>query len=151
VDSGIVTALAALAGSVIGGMTTFATTWITQRHQVRRERVAGEIAKREALYGEFINEATSASIDAIEHEIDSLSSLTKLFALYNRIRLTSTEEVFIAADGVIHQIAELYMGGNKTPRELYEEALRNHTEGVAQFDPMRVFSEACRRELQNWT
>ena len=38
------------------------------------------------------------------------------------------------------------MGGNKTPREIFDEA-RNRGKTP---DPLRAFSEACRRELQNW-
>ena len=39
------------------------------------------------------------------------------------------------------------MGANKTPREIYEEARRR---GNATPDPLKSFSNACRRELQNW-
>jgi hypothetical protein len=119
-DTSIVTALAALAGSLIGGLTTLASTWLTQRYQATRERTANEIAKREALYGEFINEATRVGIDAIQREIGSMAELTRLVALTNRIRLASSDEVLAAADAVIVEIAELYMGTNKTLREIYE-------------------------------
>ena len=146
-DPSIITALAALTGSLVGGLTTFATTWFTHRYQARRERTAKEIAKREALYGDFINEATRVGINATEREIDSLSELTQLLALINRIRLTSSGEVLAAAEAVLIQIGELYIGGNKTPREVFEEA-RNR--GNPTPDPLRAFSEACRRELQNW-
>ena len=146
-DASIVTALAALAGSLVGGLTTFATTWFTHRYQATRERAAKEIAKREALYGDFINEATRVGIDAIQRDIDSLSELTQLLALINRIRLTSSDEVLAAAEAVLVQIGELYIGGNKTPREVFEEA-RKH--GNPTPDPLRAFSGACRRELQNW-
>ena len=141
------TALAALAGSLIGGLTTLASTWLTQRYQATRERTANEIAKREALYGEFITEATRVGIDAIEREIDSMAEMTRLLALSNRIRLASSDEVLAAADAVIEQIGELYMGANKTPREIYEEARRR---GNPTPDPLKGFSDACRRELQNW-
>ena len=43
--------------------------------------------------------------------------------------------------------ANLYIGGNKTPREVFEEARK---QGNPTPDPLRAFSEACRRELQNW-
>ena len=146
-DTSIVTALAALAGSLIGGLTTLASTWLTQRYQATRERTANEIAKREALYGEFINEATRVGIDAVEREIGSMAELTKLLALTSRIRLASSDEVLAAADAVIERIAELYLGENKTPREIYEEARRR---GNPMPDPLKAFSDACRRELQNW-
>jgi hypothetical protein len=108
---------------------------------------ANEIAKREALYGAFINEATRVGIDAVEREIGSMAELTKLLALTSRIRLASSDEVLAAADAVIERIAELYLGENKTPREIYEEARRR---GNPMPDPLKAFSDACRRELQNW-
>ena len=52
-DTSIVTALAVLAGALIGGLTTLASPWLTQRYQAMRARTANEIAKREALYGEL--------------------------------------------------------------------------------------------------
>ena len=58
-----------------------------------------------------------------------------------------TDQVLVAADAVIEQIAELYMGENKTPREMYEEARRR---GNPTPDPLKSFSDACRRELQDW-
>lgn len=147
-DTSLMTALAALAGSLIGGLTTFATTWLTQQHQDNRERAANEIAKREALYGDFINEATRVGLEAMEREIESLTSATPLFALLNRIRLTASAEVLKAAEAVVEQIAEIYMGENKTPRQIYEEARRHEGERLP--DRLREFGEACRRELQSW-
>lgn len=146
-DASIITAVAALTGSLVGGLTTFATSWFTHRYQATRERTAKEIAKRETLYGDFINEATRVGIDAIQRDIDSLSELTQLLALINRIRLTSSDEVLAAAEAVLIEIGELYIGGNKTPREVFEEARK---QGNPTPDPLRAFSEACRRELQNW-
>src|SRR5688572_22443012 len=140
-DTSIITALAALAGSLVGGLTTFATTWFTHRYQATRERTAKEVAKRETLYGDFINEATRVGIDAIQRDIDSLSELTQLLALINRIRLTSSDEVVAAAEAVLIEIGEMYIGGNKTPREVFEEARR---QGNPTPDPLRAFSEACR-------
>lgn len=86
-------------------------------------------------------------IDAIQRDIDSLSELTQLLALINRIRLTSSDEVLAAAEAVLIEIGEMYIGGNKTPREVFEEARK---QGNPTPDPLRSFSEACRRELQNW-
>jgi hypothetical protein len=146
-DTSVVTALAALGGSLVGGLTTFASTWINQRYQGSRERTANEIAKREILYGEFINEATRVGMEAVEHDMDSVTSLTSLFAVLNRIRLTASTDVLEAAEGVVAQVAGLYMGENKSPRELYEQMQRGDG---SQMDPLKKFGEACRRELQAW-
>jgi len=47
--SSIVTALAALLGSLIGGFTSFATTWLTQRQSTKAQWIRDEVSKREAL------------------------------------------------------------------------------------------------------
>ena len=57
-----------------------------------RERKASELAKREALYGAFITEAIRVALEALEREIDSLNSVSTLFALLNRIRLTASAD-----------------------------------------------------------
>lgn len=146
-NESIVTALAALGGSLVGGLTTFATTWLSQRHQDLRERNAAELATREALYGAFINEATRVAIEALESDIDSLTRVAELFALLNRIRLTATTGVLTAAENVVDKIAQLYMSENLTPRQLYEA--RKQGEMHVQ-DDLKAFSEACRVELQAW-
>ena len=37
-----ISAFAALAGSAIGGLTSFASAWLTQHHQERINRLSGE-------------------------------------------------------------------------------------------------------------
>ena len=46
-----ITALAALAGSVIGGLMTFAAAWVTQRQQANVQWLLQEKTKRQELYG----------------------------------------------------------------------------------------------------
>jgi hypothetical protein len=53
-NANVVTALAAVLGSVAGASAAIATTWISQRSQTRRELAKSEMRKRETLYGEFI-------------------------------------------------------------------------------------------------
>ena len=53
-DSSTVTAIAAIGGSVVGGLASFVTTYFSQRHQTRRERLFRELERREVLYGQFI-------------------------------------------------------------------------------------------------
>ena len=46
-DSAIITALAALGGSIVGALGTLASTSVTQRHHDRRELLASQVAHRE--------------------------------------------------------------------------------------------------------
>jgi len=53
-DATIVSAIAAVLGSLVGGSASLATAWITQNTLNKREVIGAEIRKREMLYGEFI-------------------------------------------------------------------------------------------------
>ena len=52
-EAAYISGLAALAGTAIGGLTSFTTSWMTQQAQVRAQRLANERDKREALLGRF--------------------------------------------------------------------------------------------------
>jgi hypothetical protein len=53
-NAAMVTAVAALAGSAIGALASFGTTWLTEHHQDRVQRRAQEIMQREKLFASFI-------------------------------------------------------------------------------------------------
>lgn len=63
-DIAYMSALAALAGSVVGGLTTGLTTglsaWLNQRGQARATRFAHDFAQRQDLYRDFILAASKA-------------------------------------------------------------------------------------------
>src|SRR6266700_2891175 len=54
INSVIITALAAIAGSLVGAFGSAVGTWITARHQDRRDLLGKQIARREALYSAFL-------------------------------------------------------------------------------------------------
>jgi hypothetical protein len=60
-NAGYVSALAALAGSIIGALTSLTASWLTQHVQLRAQRVAQDLTRREALYKDFIEEASRRS------------------------------------------------------------------------------------------
>jgi hypothetical protein len=62
-DAAYISAVAALAGSAIGALASFVTTWLTQHAQQRATRLAQEMSRRERLYGEFIDEASRLLAD----------------------------------------------------------------------------------------
>ena len=57
-DNAILSAASALIGSLIGGMSTLAASWLSLRGRLRAQALVQEAAKREALYAEFIIEAS---------------------------------------------------------------------------------------------
>ena len=54
-EAAYLSALSALAGSAIGATASLTTTWLTQRYQERSQRLAQERARRERIFGEFID------------------------------------------------------------------------------------------------
>jgi len=136
-------ALAALAGSVIGGATSLGASWLTQRTQVRAEEVAHDTARREDLYKDFIEEASKLYADALEHDKADTSKLVRLYALVSRMRVLSLPAVIESADRVMEAIIDTYFKPNITLREL-SETLKNRSA----IDPLREFSETCRGEFQ---
>ncbi len=71
-------AFAALAGSVIGGLTSLTGSWLTQRTQVRAQQLAHDIARRDELYKDFIEGASKLYADALEHDKADTSKLVRL-------------------------------------------------------------------------
>src|SRR6516165_8967981 len=57
-DTSVVTALAALAGATIGGLTSVLASCLTQRAQARKEQISHYQLRRHELYKEFIEQAS---------------------------------------------------------------------------------------------
>jgi hypothetical protein len=135
--------LAALAGSAIGGLTTFATSWTTQQAQARAQRVANEREKREALFGKFLDEAAKLYADAMQNKReDAPAVMIGIYALTNRIRLSSSARAVEKADAITETIMDTYLSPNMTVEEVRNKWIEQR------IDPLRDFSEACREELQ---
>jgi hypothetical protein len=137
-----VTAFAAISGSVVGALGSLAASWITQRHQHRRDLLAKKIVHREALYSGFINEAARLLIDALEHNFNDPKNLIQTYALLGRIRLGSSRQVSMAAEQVVKLIMDAYTEPNLTAQQI-QSAAGNGT------DPLRHFSDTCRAELES--
>jgi hypothetical protein len=141
-DPAIVSAMAAVLGSLAGGSATVAAGWVTQRTQGRRELIQADIRDREQLYSQFIGECSRVLIDALYHSFDEPQKLGKAYELLNRIRLLSSDAVLAEAERVVRRMTEQYFEPNLSPEEM--RALVK-AEGK---DPMRPFGEACRAELK---
>ncbi|MGV7212573.1 hypothetical protein [Bradyrhizobium sp. UFLA05-112] len=142
-DTPYLPALAALAGSAIGGLTSFASTWLTQHHQDRVKRLSGEKTRRQKLYKQFIDEASKLYADALVHDKAEVSALVSVYALISRMRVVSSPAVIEKADAVLHLIIDTYFTPNKTFSDV-RELMNGHAT-----NPLRVFSEECRTELQS--
>ena len=145
-DTTVLSAVSALIGSVVGMSASVATSWVAQRTQGRRLSIDAEIKKREALYAEFITECSKLAIDSLEHSLVPDKALT-IYALANRIRLCASESVVAAADQAIERIGKQYTKENLAPGELKQLLLTAVEDPEKNIDPLKSFSEACRREL----
>jgi hypothetical protein len=143
-DAAYISALAALAGTAIGGLTSFATSSTTQQAQARAQRLAAERDARAALFGRFLDEAAKLYSEALQNRRDDIIGMIGIYALTNRIRLTSSPQVVEAADTVCRIIVDTYVAPNMTLEEMRENWIDRHV------DPLRDFSEACRQELQTF-
>lgn len=144
-EAAYISALAALAGSAIGGLTSFATSWTTQQAQTRAQRVANEKEKREALFGKFLDEAAKLYADALLNKPEDAPVLMiGIYALTNRICLSSSARVVEKADAITQIIMDSYLSPNITLEQVRNKWIEQH------IDPLRDFSEACREELQSF-
>jgi len=141
-DAGYITALAALGGAALGGFTSFATSWTTQRVQMNAERAASSKSRRQKLYNAFIDDAAKMYGDALIHDKLELSGLIELHAIVSRMRVFSSAAVIENAISVVRVITETYSQPNKSPLEI-EEMIENGT-----IDLLKGFSEACRQEFE---
>jgi hypothetical protein len=143
--SGLIPAFAAILGSTVGGLTTFGTTFLTQRYTARRDIREKDLANREKLYSEFLREVADLYIDSLSRtlvDVGKPAAFVEAYALLGRIRMISTEAVLNAAERVIHDIIDSY---NRPPITI-EELKRITDERPA--DPWHQFTEACRAERE---
>ena len=140
-NSGIITALAAIAGSLVGALGSAVGTWITARHQDRRDLLGKQIARREALYSDFIGESARLLVDAMQYNVSDLQKLLPVYALLSRIRLSSSDPVLQTAEKVIKIIVNTYPQPNLTADQIESRAVSGQ-------DPLRQFSDTCRIELE---
>jgi hypothetical protein len=136
------TALAAITGSVVGAFGSATGTWITARHQDRRDLLGKQIARREALYSDFIGESARLLVDAMQHNASDPQKLLPVYALLSRIRLSSSKPVLEEAEQVIRTILSTYPQTNLTAEQIQSQAVNGH-------DPLRAFSDTCRTELDS--
>jgi hypothetical protein len=140
-DAAFISALSALGGATIGGLASFGSSWLTQRTQLRFSQHEAVKAKREALYAEFVDEASRLYGDAMGHQKDDVADLVKIYAVIGRIRLVSPRPVITAAERTFDTIIQAYLGPNRTLHEVLDDVHRGGFHFLAEF------GEACRQDL----
>jgi hypothetical protein len=145
-DVAYLSALSALGGSVVGGLTSGITTWLSARSQARAGQLAREMLRRDDLYKDFIVAASKAYGDAILSNEPRIQELVALSALISRMRVLSSVRTVASAEKIMEETIGAYFAPNKTIGELHELV-----KSGARIDPLKEFSEAAREELQAFT
>jgi uncharacterized iron-regulated protein len=137
----LISAVAAVFGSLVGALGSTASSWIVHRHQNRRELTSRKIFHREQLYSDFITESAATVADAMQHTLKDQARLIRTYALLSRMRLMSSRTVVESAEKVVNTILETYAKPNLSAEEFQCWARERN-------DPLRSFSEICRRDLE---
>ncbi len=143
-DIAYISALSALAGSVIGGLASGISTWLSQRAQARAAQIAHDTSRREALYKDFIEAASKTYADAVMHDEPKIQELVAIYAMISMMRVVSSPRIVAYAEKIMRTATETYFAPNKTILELHE-LIKSDA-----IDPLKEFSEAAREELRNF-
>jgi hypothetical protein len=138
--------ISALLGALIGGTTSLVAAIYSQRVQDRLQRIAGEVAKREAIYADFVMNASHMLVNAfVMDEISLSGDEQRLIGGINRMRLFAPPDVVAGAEAVLRSIVEIALKPSIQLRQLAKQALAKSLDP----DPLVAFSEICRADLDN--
>ena len=141
-DASIISALAALTGAAVGGLTSGVATWVNHRSQIRAEWILHEKTRRQILYRDFIEQAAKCHIDALQHDEADIPDLVGLYAKVSSMRAVSSKPVVDRAEEVVRKILDAYLEPDKSFVELREMAVDGS------IDLLRNFSDACHEEFE---
>jgi hypothetical protein len=140
-DAGYVSALAALAGSIIGGLTSLAASWLSQNLQSRVQQLIEDRNHRRDLYQTFVEEASRLYGVALTSDKTDIVNLVELYALTSRMRMISSPRVVAAAEMVIARLLDATFAPNLTLHDVRSAI------GHEKFDVLCEFSDASREDL----
>jgi hypothetical protein len=135
-------AVAALVGTFVGGITSIATSWLGQQRQTKEQRRARDKDELQALYKQFILDASKLYLDALAHDTTEIPNLVDIYATLNRMRVLSSPKVIAAADNALRIIVATYAKENATFSGIRQSIIHGFP------DPLRAFSEACHEQLK---
>jgi hypothetical protein len=143
-NEAVISAVAALTGSALGGLTPIISNYLIQRGLTQRELLTHELVERQNLYAEFIRFGTALYVSATtkEPQDENLDDLVKLYALVGRIRLYASAPVIKAAQDFAAVVTEKSASAAVSIEELRSATLKPHV------DPLHPFSVQCRKELE---
>ena len=142
ISPALLSPISALLGALIGGGASLIAAVYTQQTQNRLQRVAGEVAKREAVYADFVMSASNLLLNAYVHDDIALGGDEQhLIGLIN----FAPPEVVNGAEVVLRSIVEISLKPSIELRRLAKDALSKSMKP----DPLQAFSQICRADLDN--
>jgi hypothetical protein len=134
-DATFISALSGVLGSLLGASATAATSWAAQKTLGRREVLREEMRKREVLYAKFIGECAKLLVDAL------------FFARSARGGAPRRDDQTNCGDAPRGSTPVRASPINVRDQHDSREMRRITLEDGA--DPLKLFGEACRRELSS--
>ena len=142
-DAAYLSALSALAGSVVGGLTTSFSTWIGSSVSAKASLRSGHLARREELFRDFIVMASRVYGEALISSEPKIPELVELYALLSRMRVLCQPETVAAGERVMNSITDTFLAPNKTFKQLHELV-----KAGGSIDPLNEFGTAARQEIE---
>jgi hypothetical protein len=145
-ESTLITAMAGVFGSLVGGSASLATTWLTKRTEIVRTTAERNLRERESLYNEFLTEASRVAVHALTHSFDGPDQIVALYGILSRIRLVASATVVREGEMCCMRILTMYGKPSMTVDEL--RGVIATANDLAELDPLKAFSNSCREELR---
>ncbi|MCC8961611.1 hypothetical protein H8A95_04560 [Bradyrhizobium sp. Pear76] len=139
-DASIISGFAALAGAAIGGLTSAAAAWFTQRNVAQIRWVSSQALRRQDLYRDFIEVAAKCYMHALQHDRPDVPGVVQVYSNISRMRALCSSEIVETAEDVAQRILAAYARPDKSFIEL-RAMVNDHT-----IDLLHDFSQACRLE-----
>ncbi len=143
-DAAYLSALSALAGSMVGGLTLGVTSWLSERTRARAGKLAHDLSRREDLFKDFVVAASKAYGEALMSNEPQIQELIALYGMISGMRLGCSPRTIACAEKVMRAITDAVVAPNKTIPQLHEML-----KSGAGIDPLKDFAEAARHELSS--
>lgn len=143
-DAAYLSALSALAGSMVGGLTLGVTSWLSERTRARAGKLAHDLSRREDLFKDFIVAASKAYGEALMSNEPQIQELIALYAMISGMRVGCSPRTIACAEKIMRATTDACVAPNKTIPQLHEML-----KSGAGIDPLKDFAEAARDELSS--
>jgi hypothetical protein len=133
----VISAGAALLGSLVGGVISYFTTKDATLRQWKQSLVLRELERKEMLYSDFIGECAKLLLGALDKQESAGLVFANLYTLLGKIRMMSSMEVRTAAEALAKHCTDAH----------FQRGKKDGTTGDFVFDARNRFTEIARTEI----